>query len=137
MGKQVFTNATLVLAGTDLSDHVAEVTLDMSIADVPVTAMGAGGVQRLAGLEDSKLDVTFWQDFAASSVDKTLIAIRNGGTAVPFTLSASGTAYSDTNPKYAGSVIMTDYPPIGGKVGDGLQAKASFVVSGTITRGTS
>jgi hypothetical protein len=31
---------------------------------------------------------------------------------------------------------MTDYPPIGGKVGDALATKASFVVSGTLTSGT-
>jgi len=132
----VFTNANVKVNAVDLSTYVAEVSFDMTINPVEVTAMGAGGKQFLAGLEESKVDLTFWQDFGSSTVAQTLQAIRNGGTAVTISIIPSGTVASATNPHYTMQAILTDYPPVTGKVGDALQAKASFVVSGTITQGT-
>ena len=136
MAKQVLTNAYVSVNGVDLSDHVSDVTLDMSIAAVPVTAMGDGGVANLAGLESGKIDITFWQDFASGKVDATLIAIRNAGTAVAVKIAANGTAISATNPSYTYQAILTDYPPVSGAVGAGMASKCSFVSSGTVTRGT-
>ena len=118
MAKQVLTNAYVSVNGVDLSDHVSDVTLDMSIAAVPVTAMGDGGVANLAGLESGKIDITFWQDFASGKVDATLIAIRNAGTAVAVKIAANGTAISATNPSYTYQAILTDYPPVSGAVGE-------------------
>lgn len=137
MGKLVLTNAAVTVAGVDLSDHVSDVELDLTAADVDVTAMGAGGKQRLAGLQDNKVTITFWQDFAASSVDATLYAAFAAGSLVAFSVAAAGTAYAiPGNPKFSGTAIITDYPPIGGGVGDGLKVKATLSVSGTVTRGT-
>ena len=132
----VFTNPQLVVNGVDLSNHVADVTLDISIASVEMTAMGATGKAYLAGLYEGKIDATFWQDFAAGSVDATLSAIWTAGTAVAFSLIGSGTTPSSTNPRYSGSMVMSDYPPMSGAVGSGLSTKASFVTTGAITRGS-
>ena len=136
MAKQVLTNAGVIVNGVDLSDHVSDVTLDISIAAVPITAMGDGGVANLAGLESGKIDITFGQDFAAAQVDATLVAIRNAGTAVPVKISANGTTISATNPSYTYQAILTDYPPVAGAVGAGMASKCSFTASGTVTRGT-
>ena len=137
MAKLVFLNGAAVINGVNLSDHVSEIALTLSKDQVDVTAMGANAHQRLGGLEDDKLTITFWQDFAASEVDATLYPIWTGGTAVTATVWAAGTTSSSTNPYYAGSVILADYNPIDGKVGDGLSTKVSFLFSGTVTRGTS
>lgn len=136
MGKQVLTNAYVSVNGTDLSDHVESVTLETSVNEVDVTAMGAGGKQRLAGLQDNKVTLTFWQDYAASKVDATMWAIVKGGTAVAFKIGANGTAFSATNPSYSGSAILTGYQPVAGKVGDGMQSQVTLMVDGTITSGT-
>lgn len=133
----VLTNAQVKVNGVDLSTYVSEVQFDMTINPVEVTALGSGGKQFLAGLEESKVDLTFWQDYSASTVAQTLQAIRNGGTAVALSIIPNGTVASATNPHYTMNAILTDYPPVSGKVGDALVAKASFVVSGTITQGTS
>ena len=136
MGKRVFTNAYLLLNAVNLSDHIEQVTLTWGKQDVPVTAMGDGGIVHLAGLEDNKLAITFWQDHAAASVGPTLDAIFQAGTAVAFKLADAGTAISATNPSYAGSVVALEQQPVAGKVGDGQQNPVTFVVSGTITQGT-
>lgn len=137
MAKLVFLNGYVSINSVDLSDHASEIALELSKEQVDVTSMGANAHQRLAGLEDDKLTVTWWQDFAASEIDATLYPIWQGGTAVPFKVAAAGSTISSTNPSYSGSVILADYNPIDGKVGDGLSAKVSFLVSGTVTRGTS
>ena len=133
-----FTNAAFKFNAVDLSNRVESVTLDLGKDDIDLTAMGDGGHTHVGGLENSKLNVNFWQAFAAASeVDSTLLPVFQAGTAVAFKLTANGTTVSSTNPVYSGNVVVTDYQPIAGKVGDGLQAPVTMVVSGTITQGTS
>ena len=131
------TNAALKINAVDLSNRVESVTLDLSKDDIDVTAMGDGGHTHVGGLENDKLSVNFWQDFAASQVDLTLLPILQAGTPVAFKLTANGTTVSASNPVYSGSVVLTDYAPIGGKVGDALMAPVQFVVSGSVTSATS
>jgi hypothetical protein len=137
MAKMVFTNGSIQVNGVDLSDHVADITLDLKVADVDITAMGDGGKKRLPGLQDDQIQVTFWQDFAAAEVDATLYPIFTGGTAVTVKVWANGTSSSSTNPYYSASAVLIDYPPVAGAVGSGLQSKVTFAISGTVTRGTS
>ena len=135
MARRVITNAYLLLNAVDLSNHVESITLNWVKSDVDVTAMGDGGKQHLAGLEDNKFAVTFWADHAAGSVGPTLDAMFAAGTAVAFKLADGGSSFSATNPTYSGSCVALDYS-IGGKVGDGQQNVVSLVCNGTITAGT-
>lgn len=134
--KQVFTNGYLSINGVDVSSLVSDITLDLTAADVDVTSMGAGGKQRLQGLQDNKITANFWQDFTAGETDQTLSALFQSGSVFPATVMADKGAASSTNPWYSGLCIIIDYPAIAGKVGDGLAASVQMVVSGTITRGT-
>ena len=136
MAKMVFLNGAIKINGVDLSDHANQISLQLSKEQVDVTAMGANAHQWLGGLENDKLTVTWWQDFASAEVDATLYPIWSGGTAVGCTIWANGTVSSSTNPWYGFQVILADYNPIDGKVGDGLASQVNFVVSGTVTRGT-
>jgi len=129
----IFLNAGVIVNSVDLSKYVNEVTVDMTLNPVEVTAMGGGGKQFIQGLEDSKIDVTFWNDFNSGAVNQTLVTARNTGTLFPIKIYSNGTTASTTNPSFAGSVIMTDFPLVAGKVGDALQSKVTFQVSGTLT----
>lgn len=137
MARRVITNATVQINAVDLSNHVESVTLTWAKVDVDVTAMGDGGRQHLAGLEDNKFTVSFWQDHAASSVGPTLDAIFQAGTAVAFKIADNSSPFSVTNPTYSGSCLAIDQTPVAGKVGDGQLNATNFVVNGTITQGTS
>ncbi len=131
-----YVNASVIINGVDLSDHVDTATLALARDDVDVTAMGAFGHQHIASLENNKLDLIFFQDFNTSKVDATLFPIFHAGTAVSFRLLGNGTAPSATNPVYSGSVVLIDYSPLGGKVGVAAMAPVSFVMQGTVTEGT-
>jgi hypothetical protein len=132
-----FTQGVLKVSGTDLSTRVEAMTLTLVKDDVDLTAMGDGGHAHQGGLENDKLVVNFWQDLAPGSVDATLLPIFQAGTAVAIKMAGSGTTISSSNPVYTFNGVLTDYQPLGGKVGDGLQAPVTFVVSGTVTEGTS
>jgi len=134
MARIVLTGALVKIAGIDLSDHVASVTITQNWDEVETTAFGDSGRTRVAGLQDSSIALDFHQDFAAASVDATLEPLA-GGTA-SFYISSQGTAVSATNPKYTGTVLITEYTPIAGAVGDLATVSVTWPVSGVVTRGT-
>lgn len=136
MGKFVFTNPKVVIGTVDLSDRIAECEVNMTNEDVDVTAGGAQGKQRLAGLGDDSFVFTLKSDFAASKVDATLMPLRG---AAPFAVKVApvNTTISATNPNYTGNCIITEYTPIGNAIGDAADTKITLPVDGVITETTS
>ncbi|HEY7823179.1 MAG TPA: radical SAM protein [Acidimicrobiia bacterium] len=136
MARIVLTDVGVVIGSTDLSDHIASVTINQNVDEVETTAFGDGGRTRVGGLEDSSITLDFHQDFAAGEVDAT-IAPLVGGTAA-FEISPFGTAVaaSGTAPRYSGTVLQTEWTPLDGTVGDLSTASVTWPVSGVIARGT-
>lgn len=136
MARDVLTDVSVIINNKDLSDHIASVELSQNIDDIETTAFGDGGRTRVGGLEDSSVTLSFHQDYAALSVDAT-IAPLVGGTA-PVLIVPKGTAgtVSATNPVYSFTVLVTEWQPLSGAVGDLNTADVTWPVSGRITRGT-
>ena len=135
MAKYVLVEPKILINGTNLSDHIAQVTLGEEVADVTTTAFGSRGVTRIAGLEDSSITLAFHQDFAAASVDVTLSPLV--GTLATVVVTPQGTAAaSATNPVYSAVCLVTQYSPIDGSVGDLATFNVTWPVSGTVTRST-
>jgi predicted secreted protein len=120
----------------DLSDHMSEVTVSMSAADVDTTAMGAGGHQRILGIRDDSFNMTAFSDFAAAKVHATVNPLFVAGSLFLVEVAASGSTISATNPKFSGTCILTEYSPIAGAVGDAAMTPLTFPVNGTIAIGT-
>jgi len=135
MAKQVFTNAYVTVNGTDLSDHIASVTLDTSADEIETTAFGtAGWRSRVAGLKDGSIQLDWHQDFATSSVDSVLnSAFGSVGTVVVI---PNGTVVSATNPRYTIQAVVSSYSPVAGSVGDLLTFSTSWAFSGPMARAT-
>ena len=134
MARVVLTNALVKINNVDLSDHVASVTITQNVDEVETTAFGDAGRTRVGGLQDSSIALDFHQDWAAGEVDATISPLV-GGTA-SFYISSQGTAISATNPVYSGTVLLTQYTPIAGGVGDLSTVSVTWPVSGVVTRGT-
>ena len=136
MARIVLTDVGVVINNIDLSDHVASVTINQNIDAVETTAFGDGGRTRIGGLEDSSISLDFHQDFASGDVDAT-IAPLVGGTA-SFNIGPFGTAIAaaGTAPRYTGTVLVTEWTPLNGTVGDLSTASVTWPVSGVIARGT-
>lgn len=132
----VLRNAAVKINSIEVSDHVTEVEVNMSADDVDVTAMGAGGHQRLAGIRDDSFKLTVLSDFSASSIDQTIWPLFNGSSLFLVEVWANGTTSSATNPKYSGTCILTEYDPIAGKIGDAATTPLTLPVNGVISRAT-
>lgn len=125
----------LQVGSTDLSDHVREMSLDMSVAELPDHCHGDTVAKVCAGLEKWMLAATFLQDFGETQVDATLKPLCTVGTP-PFFLVIGGSMDTPTeeSPWYKGAGILIDYRPLGGEHGDNLVALATFQVAGTMQR---
>lgn len=132
----VWKDGFLQINGVDLSDHVREMSLDTSVAELPDNVHGDNTAKVAAGLEDWTINVTFLQDFAASKVDAVLDGMGGvGHEGKNIVIGADKTsAVSATNPRYSGNAILASYRPLGGPQGSNLEATATFRAAGNLTR---
>jgi hypothetical protein len=131
---QVITNANITVGGVDLSSSVKKVTISRTKAEVDVTTFGNTGKRRIAGLEDSKISIDFFQDFSASSVEATLYSLL-GQTATVVIKPVSSTV-TTTNPSWTASVLVTDWMPLDAQVGETASASITWPVDGVVTKAT-
>jgi hypothetical protein len=135
MARIVLTDVSVFINNVNLSDHVASVEISQTFDEVETTAFGDGGRTRIGGLEDSSITLDFHQDFAAASVDQTIAPLVGGTAAIR--IQPVGTATpTAANPRYTGTVLLTEWSPISGAVGDLATASVTWPVSGRLTRGT-
>jgi len=135
MARLVLTNAYVVLgASSDISDHVASITLSTSFDIVETTAFGDSAKKRVAGLADNSLTLELHQDYAASSIESIIYPLL--GTAAAFEVRPVNTTVGATNPKYTGSVLVTEWTPLNGSVGELATASITWPISGAITKST-
>jgi hypothetical protein len=136
MPKFVATDYKVSINGTDFSQSIAQVNLEISSDDVETTAFGGTFRTRIGGLKDGTLQLDFMQDFGAASVDAVLFPlIQNNSLATVVITPTSGTV-SATNPSYTALCLVNQYTPFASSVGDLATLSVSWPTSGTVTRGT-
>ena len=136
MAKQVATNVVVKIGGVDLSAFVSNVSLSSSADAIEVTSFSSAGArERVSGLKDNSVTIDFMQDYAAAAVEATVYPLI-GSTAISFEILPNGTAVSATNPKYTGSLIVVDWTPVAGAVGELLTASVTWPITGAITKAT-
>ena len=135
MAKQVATSVVVKIGGVDLSQFVSSVSLSLSANEVPTTNFASGGaVERVGGLKDNSLTISFMQDFAAAAVEATIYPLI--GSTAAFVINPSSTAPSATAPNYTGTVLVTEWSPVAGAVGELLTADVTWPISGNVAKAT-
>src|ERR1700691_4199338 len=109
-------NPDIVINSVDLTNHITSVTFEESYADVDTTAFGATSKTRIAGLGDHKFSCEFQQDFANGSVEQTIYPLVS--TLVAVTVQQNPGSVTTSNPSYSFNVLVTEWSPVAGKVGD-------------------
>jgi hypothetical protein len=132
----VLRNVIVGIDGVDLSDHIKEVQVVMTAADIDVTAMGAGGKQHLAGIRDDSFTFTAYSDFAASKIHATINPKFSAAGTVEVKVTPSGSTIGTANPVFIGYCPVLTYTPVGGAVGDAAMTPLSMPANGTITVAT-
>lgn len=130
-----FTDGFIILNGVTMSAMARSLTLHTTAAELENTAFGATYRSRIGGLKDGQIDIEWNQDFAAAQTDALIFPLL--GTVVTFEVRPTSAARSATNPAYTGSVLISDYAPLDGKVGDLAVNKSTWKTTGTISRQTS
>lgn len=139
MAKFVATDVKTTINNVDFSDHIAAVTLDVSVDEIETTAFGSSFRTRIAGLKDSSITIDFHQDFATTgsgAVDQT-IWTNLGSLATVVVVPTSGSV-TPTNPSYSGVFLVSQTQPVASTVGDLATQSVTWSTAGTagITRGT-
>jgi len=119
----------------DLSDHVSAVTINRNFDELEVTAMGDSGRKRVAGLEDSSITISFYNDTATSNVLATLQAAFGTNVTCVFLQDKAG-AVSATNKLYTATCLVNGLTDINGAVGDLAVVDVTWSVSGTVAVAT-
>jgi hypothetical protein len=133
VARLVLNNAYVVLgASSDISDHVASITLSSSYDVVETTSFGDSAKKRVAGLVDNSITLELHQDYAASSIESIIYPLL--GTAVAFECRPVNTTVGAANPKYTGSALVTEWTPLNGSVGELATASVTWPISGAITK---
>lgn len=135
MAKMVLLAQFIALNGTDLSTYGVKGELSVEVEEKDVTTYGSlGWKEVLGGLKSGSIGLEFKQDFAATKLDSIMWPLL--GTVVTFEARADQAAVSTSNPKYTGSVLVKEWNPIQGSVGDDATVGVSYPTSGVVTRAT-
>ena len=131
MAKLVMTNANVTLGGTDISAYVASVTLSISVNEVETTSFGVGAVQRVGGLQDNSVTLDMHQDYSA--IEGLVYPLI--GSTTSLVVKPNGTAVGTANPSYTtNSVLITEWTPVNGAVGELATISVTWPISGTVTK---
>ena len=135
MARLVLNNASIVFGTNDLSDHISNISISTSYDIVETTSFGDTAKKRVAGLADNSVTFEFHQDYATSSVEQVIYPLL--GTAVNCVVKPVNGAVSATNPSYTFSVLVSEWTPLNGGVGELATASVTWPISGAITKATS
>jgi hypothetical protein len=130
-----FKDASIVINSVDLSDRANAVTLTYEVEQQDATVMG-GNRAFVGGIQNNTLEVTLYQDFAASEVEATIFPLV--GTTTTIVLKPTSSAVSSTNPSYtvSGAFLSSHTPISASDVGATSPITLSFT-GGTLAKATS
>lgn len=135
MAVLALTNGYVAINASDLSAYCAGIELNVEAEELDSTTFSSTGYKSaIGGLKSGSLKLSFKADFAASALDSILWPLL--GTVVTFEVRPSGSAVSTSNPKYTGSVLISNVNPIAGAVGDLAEFDVTWPTTGTVTRAT-
>jgi len=130
----VLTDGMLIINAQTISDHSNKIEVPVTVDVQEDTAFGAGWKARVGGLKDAMLNVSLFNDFTAAQLDSIMWPLL--GTVVTFEVRPTSAARSATNPAYTGSILIAQWTPITGSVGQLVQLDMSFPTSGAVLRQT-
>ena len=136
MAKYVVTGNKVTINGTDLSSSVARAEIAMNVADVDVTDFGSAGYTELiGGLKSGTVSIDFHQDYASGSVEATIFPLL-GSIATAVIIAGNGSAASTSTPAYTATVLVNNWNPVSGAVGDLSTVSVTWPTSGVVTKAT-
>ena len=132
MSKLVLTNPRITLDGFDVSDHCTSVSFGTVYDLVEVTQMGDIAKKMVAGLEENTLSLELQQDFGVSQLESVIYP--NRGLRVNCTVRPVKDTVSAVNPQYSFQVLISEWTPLSGSVGELATVSVNWPIYGEITK---
>ena len=134
MAKLVLTNPRVTLDAFDVSDHCASISFGTVYDLVEVTQIGDIAKKMIAGLEDNSLTLELQQDFGVSQLESVIYP--NRGLRINAIVRPVDGPRSATNPEYTFQVLVSEWAPLTGSVGNLATVSISWPIFGEITKTT-
>lgn len=134
MAKIVLTEPFISLDGVDLSDHITSVALGTVFDLVEVTEMGSIAKKFVGGLENNTLALEIQQDFGIGQVESVIYP--NRGLRINAIVRPVDGPLSATNPEYTFQVLVSEWAPLTGSIGNLATVSVSWPIFGAITKTT-
>ncbi len=135
MAKTVVTSRYVSIGTADVSSALSGASLEITVEEVDKTSLGSAGWREVAaGLKSGSVTLNFQQDFGVGGVDALLYPLL--GTEATVTIRSSSATVSATNPAYSAVILVSQYTPISGAVGDLATFDVTFPTVGAVSRAT-
>jgi hypothetical protein len=138
MAKHVLWNASIVVNGTDLSDHVKQISYVEGLNGVDAAAMSEVqdyGMPSTIIISD--ITVTYFQDFASSKVYQIHHPLVANRSTFNITVKADSGANATANPAFTIAVFVKTAPFVTGSRGDGHMVQVVYGPAGVQAVATS
>lgn len=141
MPSVLFKNCFLTINSTDVAGKIDSVKFNVDYGVVDRTLNASNSKHNINTLKNVTFEVTFEQDFTATTGVDALVAAWESQIAsagyVAIEFRPVNTTVSASNPKWTGNFIMRSYDIFGQKVGDVVYTTIPFALySGDFTRAT-
>jgi len=141
MAKSVMKDPYVKINNVDLSGDkgVKSLTIDYSAELQDVTGSGDDNRAMLAGLKDYTIQVEFYQNYDAAKVDGTLFDLV-GAAQFAVEIRPHQTPVGTTNPSFTANMLLENYQPVAGTVGEVQMAPITLrpgTTGGALKRATS
>ena len=143
MARLVLTDANVLFATNDVSTFITSLSLSTSFDVIDTTGISTTGAARtrVAGLADNSITIEFNNDYADNSLEELIngTTTTNGtvGLVVAMQVKPTSAATSASNPKYNFNVLVAEWQPLSGAVGELSTASVTWPISGPITKAIS
>jgi hypothetical protein len=135
MPLMVLTAAQLVVNSQDLRQWCSKFEFTAEVEEKDVTVfLSLGWKEVIGGIRSGNIAATLKNDMAAAALDSLMWPQL--GNVVPWTGKASNAATGTSNPIYSGNLLLKNWTPISGGVGDVNEASYTWPTSGVVSRAT-
>lgn len=136
MALMVLTAAYVSITGAGtIHDHCSKADLSVQVEEKEVTTFASLGWKEVTGgLKSGTLGLSLKQDIAAANLDANMWAILLNGVPVAFEVRLTQAAPSASNPRWTGLVLVKEWKPLAGAVGDVAEVDVSMPTSGAVSR---
>jgi hypothetical protein len=118
MAKHVLIDPVITIDGTNLTNMISQVDVDMPDDEVDVTGFGSRFKETEKGLSDASIGLNAFQNFALASVDAVLWPLKSESKKFIAKVQAKAGEISNTNPCYVIGGKLFNYKPLAGSVGE-------------------